>query len=429
MRAFELIFEKTPDPLSDIKSKVITKVKQTNDGELLNKIYSSFGSTDLSTRLASAFENENDIRGYLDTVVESIIATQGTYEDKLAFAEGLSKGGYIDLNKMLSGNRVSFDDILKVPPGGPSINFIKKVLQNLRFVGEKLQKGPGEFAIAILSPGINIFGKGDLKIGDKIIEVKASGGTADKKSSGGGRLGTTGFLNHERVPEIIQKYFPNINTEKTLGLTELGTVAKTNLTPEQRKALGQELFSYIFSVRKGVDIGPLVNAFVEGKPLDGPYIKSAYQAYKGTEDSQQFDGMMVINFVLEDLKYYEDIEDSTEDFYGASVTLISSNKGFSARNIIPTVTLRPEKVEKVELPGKPKKGTVDTGTKEILVKYADALMKIARVRDPLLRTQIIQYVTDLFSSGKYAPTTFRKLLIQKFPQLQTRTSKTTTPIQ
>jgi len=425
MRSFELLSEKTADPLSDIKTKVISKVKQTNDGELLNKIYSSFGSTDLSSRIATAFSNEDDIRGYLDTVVEAIIGTQGTYEDKLAFAEGLSKGGYIDLGKMLSGNRINFDDILKVPPGGPSIEFVKKVFQSLKFIGEKIQKGPGEFGMAILSPGINIFGKGDLKIGDKTIEVKSSAGTTDKASSGGGRLGTTGFLNHERVSEIVQKYFPNVDTNKTLGLTKLGQIATERLTPEQRKALGQELFSYIFSVRKGVDVTPLVNAFVEGKPLDGPYIKAAYQAYKGTEDSRTFDGMLVINFTLEELKYYEDIEDSTEDFYGAGVALISANKGFSARNIIPAVTLRPEKVEKVELPGKPKKGVVDNQTKDILIRYADALMKMSRVKDANLRSQVIQYVTDLFSSGKYAPSTFRKLLVQKFPQLQARAPKTT----
>jgi hypothetical protein len=418
MRSFELLSEKTADPLSDIKTKVISKVKQSSDGELLNKIYASFGSTDLSSRIASAFSDENDIRGYLNSVVEAVISTQGTYEDKVEFAEGLAKGGYINLDKMLSGQRVNFDDLLKVPPGGPSIEFVKKVFQSLKFIGDKVQKGPGEFAMAVLSPGINIFGKGDLKIKDKTIEVKASAG--QDASSGGGRLGTTGFLNHERVPEIVQKYFPNLDTSKTLSLSKFGEEAAKNLTPEQRRSLGQELFSYIFSVRKGVNVAPLVNAFVEGKSLDTPYIKAAYQAYKGTDDARTFDGMMVINFTLEELKYYEDIEDSTEDFYGASVALISSNKGFSARNIIPAVTLRPEKVEKVDLPGKPKKGVVDNETKDILINYADTMLRIARVRDAGIRNQVIQYVTELFSSGKYAPSTFRKLVLQKFPQLKTR---------
>jgi hypothetical protein len=125
---------------------------------------------------------------------------------------------------MLSGKRVHFEDLLITNAEGPSISFIKQVFKKLKDVGDKRGKGPGEFSLAVLSPKLTIFGSGDIKIGNKTIEVKASAGKT--MSSGGGRIGTTGFLQHQRNAEIIKQYIPALDTSKDLNLSNLSNISK-----------------------------------------------------------------------------------------------------------------------------------------------------------------------------------------------------------
>jgi hypothetical protein len=197
------------DPLSSLKRNVIDQVKRTTDQELLDKIYTVLNKSGLETRIASIMGKEYDAKGYLRDLTQIIIDTPGTYQEKMAFADGFPDG-YVDIKRMLSGERVHFEDLLVSGKNkNAPMSFVHKVFNALRQVSLGTEKGPGEFALAILSPRISIFDKGDLKIGNMKIEVKASSGgkTGTDISSGGGRIGTSGWLNHQRIPEIIQKYF------------------------------------------------------------------------------------------------------------------------------------------------------------------------------------------------------------------------------
>ena len=413
MRSFEL-FEKTTDALAPLKTRVIASVKATSDSDLLNKIYSSLNSTNITGRISRALDRDEDVKQYLDDIVDLIVSIPADYEEKIKFSDGLIKG-YVDIKKMLSGKRVHFEDLLVTNKDGPSVSFIKQVFKKLKDVGDKRGKGPGEFSLAVLSPKLNIFGSGDIKIGDKTIEVKASAGKT--MSSGGGRIGTTGFLQHQNNAEIIKKYIPALDTSKDLNLSNLSNISK-NLNPESKKLLATELFSYIFAAQPFVDLKPLIDAYVNNQDLSSAYLRASYKAYQGDIDNKKFDGIMLMNFSLEELKYYEDPDDMFKEIYAVNPLIISANKQYAGRSILPTVTLRGEEIPKVDLPVKGTTLTPDV--KKLLTQYADMMMKAVRIRDPQLQQQVTAYITNLWKSGVHSPTTFKKQLLTQFPQLRRR---------
>lgn len=412
MRSFELLYEKAADDLGPLKTKVIASIKTTSDSDLLNKIYSSLNSTNITGRIAQALARDEDVKKYLDAIVDIIVNIPASYEEKISFADGLGIG-YVDIKKMLSGNRVNFDELLVTNKDGPSVDFLKKVFTGLKELGAKAQKGPGEFSLAVLSPKLTIFGSGDIKIGKLTIEVKASAGKTD--SSGGGRLGTTGFLQTQQVPAIIEKYIPSLDTTKDLNLTTFGNIGK-NLDVKIKTALANEVFAYIFAGQSFVDIKPLVQAYVSGEGLSRAFLNASYKAYQG-DIEKKFDGIMLVNFSLQELKYYTDPDQMFDEIYAVNPLLISANKQYAGRSILPTTTLRAAPVANVDLPvkGLP----LDASTRPILTQFVDATFAMVRNRDAALKKQVQQFVFELWKKGT-SPAQLRPKLLAQFPQLKKR---------
>jgi hypothetical protein len=285
----------------------------------------------------------------------------------------------------------------------------------LKLVGANEQKGPGEFALAALSPDISIFGSGDLKIGNQNIEVKAAAG---EKSTKGGRLGSTGFLQHQRVAAIINSYMPEgfkVNPNENLNLREFEQLLKkANFDPATLGQFATELFGYIFEGKDWADISPLVNAMVNGSDLYKPYTIVSYNAYRGRPENTKFDGVMLMSFPLQELKYYDDPEKMYDDLYTPGIKLISANKEFASRLIVPSVGLRPEKVERVE---KIKvKGKQVQEVKDWAVKYADYIVKLNRNRTPGLANDIEDFIMDLFYKKKFS--NLNQKIYSQFPGLK-----------
>jgi hypothetical protein len=414
MRAREFL-RLIEDDLTTLKHKVIKSIETTDDATLLDKIYSSLNKTNISQRIGAALnQNDRDIKKYIDEIVEVIVNTPGRYEDKLLFAEGLDKG-YVNVKEMTSGKRVHFEDLLTSNKTGVPISFIVNVFNGLKNVGEKESKGPGEFALAALSPDVSIFGAGDLKIGDQNIEVKASAGDS---ASGGGRLGSTGFLQHYRVHEIIDKYLPGqVDANANLGLKAFSQLLKkANLDPATTKQFAEELFGYIFEGKDWADISPLVNAVVAGADLDKPYTVVAYNAYRGRPENTKFDGIMLMSFPLQELKYYDDPEKMYDDLYATSVNLISANKEWAGRLNLPSVSLRPEKVEKV---GKiKKKGASIEDVEKWAGLYANWMVRTRRIRTPGLADEIKNVIMDLYYENKLNFSNPNPQIYKYFPQLK-----------
>lgn len=398
-----LFFENNEKNLATLKDKVIAGVKKTTDADVLEKIYTTLESTNLQQRIRRAVRSDGEARNYVDQIVQIILDTPGSVEEKSNFANAFPKG-YVDIDLMLSGERVYFEDLIKSDAEGVSNEFARKVFNSLKSLPAK-EKGPGEFSLAVLSPRIDIFGAGDLKIDNKIIEVKSSGG----------RLGSTGFLNHADAPGIIEKYLP-ITPGETLGLRAFNNLAN-QLDTEQRRNLANELFPSLFKPHPQVDLEPLISSLEKGQDITQEYILAAYRAYVGPVGKEKFTGVLLINFETEELKYFTDPVEMVKEIDGPQVAIISSNQQFAPRNIIPALKLKREKVAKVDLPkGKELPDNLD----EIAFQFANWIVRSRGLRDRNLIKEVYEYIAQLYASGITNQRAITQNIVKQFPQLAVR---------
>ena len=149
MRNFINILE---DSVSQLKTDIIKQVKKTDDEELLDRIFTVLNKSGLSDRISGTLERETDTAGYVADLTQIIIDTPGTYQEKHDFINGFPTG-YVDIKLMLSGERVKYIDLLT------GNSFVSRVFDKLKRVTFGTAKGPGEFALAVMSPHIRITGK------------------------------------------------------------------------------------------------------------------------------------------------------------------------------------------------------------------------------------------------------------------------------
>lgn len=384
---------------SDLKKNIINQVKKTDDQELLDKIYTVLNKSNLVDRIAGTLERETDTSGYVTDLTQLIIDTPGSYDEKYKFIEGFPDG-YVNVQLMLSGERVRFKDLIT---GG---KFVQAVFEKLKSITFGSAKGPGEFALAVLSPHIKITGKGDLNIGKMTVEVKANTGKS------GGRLGTPGSLHYESIPVIISK---NLKIPmSTLEGISMNLESFMNLLAQVpvplRKKTASAVFNYIFG---GVtDTSKLVSAIVNGDIAEvrAQYVKNNYEHY---QKETNFDGIMLINFVAGELKYYVDPEAMTQDILSPNVYLISSNSGFSARQILSQVTLRAVKEPKLAVPNI---GKSEVDANEAAVDDFVNRLISARGVDSSMFDQLKAEVLSSLRAGVSGKTIMNRL-VKKFPEL------------
>lgn len=420
MRAKDFLLE--ADDLSNLKTQIIGQVKKTKDADLLQKLYTMLNKTGLVDRIGLVLDRDTDTKGYVKQLVDMIIDVPGTYEEKAAFVKGYPNG-YIDIDKMLSGEYVKFKDLIVGAEDAP-IEFIRRVFDALKQVNFGSAKGPGEFGLAVLSPHIKITGKGDLNIGNITVEVKAAVGKS------GGRVGTPGLLSSDNIPAIISKYI-EFDSSESLNLRQLSSLMnKAGLDQATKVKLANELFSYIF--RGKADVSDIVSAVVSNQDPNPAYLKANYELYK--EDSK-FDGMMLINFPAEALKYFLDPEQMSREIYSFAVYLISSNQGFTSRQILSQVTLAPVKeptqagAARARKPNQatsgdqPRKSAEELEADKQIKKYTNLIKKLAKqiyAEQPDVYQAVANQIDSDFAAGKIHNNgaAWLKSLKRKFPELK-----------
>ena len=148
-------------------------------------------------------------------------------DDLQSFLENYGKYDYVDTEALKQTNqRVSTESILK-GEGNVSEQFIKNLYQLLFPIQTKSPtRGPGELALALLSPKITFApeGKGDLVIDGTFVEVK--GQTSVK----GGRLvdSPNDFGNPD--PNKIYNQIPDLPDEEKIDLSQFTAAVKAKKT-------------------------------------------------------------------------------------------------------------------------------------------------------------------------------------------------------
>jgi hypothetical protein len=126
-------------------------------------------------------EQDYNTKAYFNKFVDVLQKAKGDVDDVENFLKSYGTVSFIDIKKLTTEGKTPISNIF-LPAEGVSLEFIQDVFNGLFGETAKL-RGPGEVALALLSPQITFAsGGGDLQIGDIAVEVKG------EAAKGGGRL-------------------------------------------------------------------------------------------------------------------------------------------------------------------------------------------------------------------------------------------------
>lgn len=344
----------------DIKKDIIGLVKKTQDPALLNKVLTTLKSSGLPSKLKSVIEQDEDAAKFVNQIASTIVNMDGTAEEKFEFVEQFPKG-FIDVKKLLDGQQHSFSELIKNP-------FALKLFSILSGQLASLGVGPGEVALAVLSPKISWQGRkpggGDLEINGKKVELKA-------KLAKGGRWvdARKARMNMPAIKAEIEAATGQELDAKRLGVEAwVNNIRPLIRDPNQLKRVAKTIAKSNFNFTETIG---LENALVTG---DAASIKDAWleTGFNNYKEYSGFDGMLLAD-VGSGLaaQYFEDY-DSMRGLVKVDTIYMYGPEGES----MPQVTL---KVAKSSAPTivEPTAKTSKVSTGKSLPKEPSAIRKAA----------------------------------------------------
>lgn len=296
----------------ELKKQVIDLVKQTDDQPLLQKVYNALAMGDLPDRLQSLLSKDADASKFVEKIANTIVAMDYPPNDKEAFIKQYPKG-FINTESLLSGSKLRFNQF--VTPGLPAALF--KIL-SVELVSQGV--GPGEVALAVLSPEVSWSGRavggGDVQIGKKAVEVKTT-------VSSGGR-----WMN----PRKANMNMPAIAKAITTA------IAETRKKNKQKAAAPFEMPDRVNAIAWAQQIRPMIDpSLLPGvtKTMADAYFNqvknTAYQkallsgdgaqirdaiisvGYANYKKYSKFAGILLMDIKSESAQYFEDVADIKND--------------------------------------------------------------------------------------------------------------------
>ena len=300
MRAREIILREDDAMKKAIISRVSgLEADNEDDLKLLDRIYRTLHDKDISNKVLASFgpptaDDTFSIEPLLKTLTQIIFHAGVDYKSLNEFLDRLSSGNVVDIPKLITPGVGKVSDFF----GGDQTT--TNIFQAMATLGAgKKQKGPGEYALAMLSNKIKLKQEnGDLEVDGKGIEVKA------ETSSGGGRLGEGGPTNPvakqywSQVPSIAEHFNQGgkgLGLKRSIGYLALDFPLNDPEKKKQRLDLATKWFSQVHK-----NAGPFAESLMTDDPVQAErmYGKANFDSYKA---NYGWDGLLAINFP--NLKY------------------------------------------------------------------------------------------------------------------------------
>lgn len=314
MRHYEFIREELSVP--ELKHEIVNQVQGLDDFDILDKLHQILSQSDtkatVETALANTTDNANipNVDSVINSMVNSIANIPGSTAEKIVFVEALEAGKAVNV-EALQMPSTTFSDIFPM-------DFAKKFfIANGAFGRGVNMKGPGEFALAIMSPDIALAAQGDITINGKHVEVKAA-----FSGSAGGRLGEVGPVSREVLSEKLNKvaaqYIKTPEQEELfrplgdVNSIALGKASKYLHTvfPDDPEAIAAIIGEVINLNFPGTTIGDEVGKAAAGDPSGASteleFMRQNFEWYKKRDG---FDSIMAIWFGGEKVFNFETGED------------------------------------------------------------------------------------------------------------------------
>jgi len=298
------------DDLSQEKQNIISTISgldatDEQQAALLDRIYKLLNSESISSKIGAAFSAPMADEYMPDKTKErhrieltKIISTlDSDYNAMNTFLDKLEKGGVINIAELAKPVN-SFNAIF----GGDAVAIRAFNLLKTYGVGQN-QKGPGEFALAVLSNKIRLAeGEGDTEIeGIGKVEVKAAVG----KSGAGGRLGHGGAQQSAQMA-TLQKYSERIpatldriagSPGGSIGIRAFVQSLNAELPVQdiKNKQLRVEIANAMIKPNLGEYATSVAQKFAQENADDiiKEYVKQNFEWYKNRD---KFDAYLLISF-------------------------------------------------------------------------------------------------------------------------------------
>jgi hypothetical protein len=231
--------ETDPDLIDEIWKDISLKAKDI-EGQFVNRFVSMLDPSNTTPEKDQAFKD------FLKKYAQIIAEIDAPTEEKFAFINSLGKKSHIDEKKLLSPGKSSWDSWLT------GTEFSKKLFETA-YNDPRVKtdnKGPGEAALAILSPNVTlaIGGAGDIEVNGTPVEVKAAAGDA---TSAGRLIPTKNTLGVYTAKQVAEMLFPNDSTKQSLVIEKYKNcsanafgnfVQEFEISPEQIQKLLSNIF-------------------------------------------------------------------------------------------------------------------------------------------------------------------------------------------
>lgn len=200
----------------NVKAQVLDLLSKLDDASPeWEKIIAVLRKDELTQLAQSAVQIKmGSVNQHMDKKLrDMVMRVKLPFELKQTFLSKLARGdGFFDGTTMINKSVGNVYDEVKSNPIA-SILARQMALEFRGEMGYGPSQGPGEIMMVLLGKNIELAVKGDLRIGNKVAEVKATGRGANRSLSGGRLYSTTGYgsnsmLKRELYARLIANGIP-----------------------------------------------------------------------------------------------------------------------------------------------------------------------------------------------------------------------------
>jgi hypothetical protein len=152
----------------------------------------------------------------------------------------------------------------------------------------------------------------------------------------------------------------------------------------------------------------------------------------GSEGSRnKFDGLMLIDYERQDLRYFDDPEELYKDIDKPQILFSAKNSQWAARLISPSVKLKGRELVKPERPAEITPDSLNQYSKDLASHFVSIAQRSdpqnLDLREPQLVTDLSSTLMDLLNQG-YKEAKLRAEILKRFPMLNPRAKPNTTNV-
>lgn len=320
MRDLIDLIERASSPSVSLKRAIIDLVKATDEDIILNRVLKVLKAGNLDQRVVDVVKTDSDAQKFVKDIADAILQIDAPVEEKNAFLDNF-KNGVIDTEKLLDGKVNTIDQLV-----GAGFNTLLFKDLTTRLTSQGV--GPGELALAIMSPKIKWSGRtgggGDIVVDGKPVEVKT------RVSSGGRWINTRkAKMDLQKIKDTLEKA-TGMQVPDRLNINNWVNTFRPAIQPKDLDKVTKIIADSIF---KATDNTAYQTALKSGTPIEiaDEHLRTGFKNYKALSN---FEGILMVDLPTGTTQYFQDYDSMKGSIKNDSIYIYAPEN-----EIMPKVTL------------------------------------------------------------------------------------------